>query len=68
MKKAIFIYILIIVCYKSQGQDSLSKAIQFNVLRADILPHSEDIRKLSYSNPIGFSAAYIWQNWISANK
>lgn len=68
MKKAIFIYIQIIVCYKSQGQDSLSKAVQFNVLSADILPHSEDIRPLSYSNPIGLSAAYIWQNSRSGNS
>jgi hypothetical protein len=66
-------YILLIVLFLGFslnvfGQDSLSKAIQFNVLSADILPHAEDIRKLSYSNPFGFSAAYIWQNWISANK
>ena len=55
-------------CLNSFGQDSLSKAIQFNVLNADILPHSEDIRLLSYSNPVGFSAAYIWQNSRSGNS
>ena len=68
MKNVLFIFINLIIWHKCIGQDSLSKAIQFNLLRADILPHSEDIRPLSYSNPVGFSVAYIWQNSRSGNS
>lgn len=45
-----------------------NKAIQINAFGADILPHSEDIRELSYSQPSGVSLAYMWQNPLAGNS
>lgn len=37
-------------------------AWQANAFMGDILPHSEDIRNLSYSTPFGASLGVLWQN------
>ncbi|MFY8019719.1 MAG: acyloxyacyl hydrolase, partial [Bacteroidia bacterium] len=62
--------ILFVLAYglQIQAQDSLSRAFQVNLFQSDILPHSEDIRSLSFSEPRGFSAAYIWQHSRSGNS
>ncbi len=44
------------------AQDSVSIGFQVNVLKGNILPHSADIKALSYSSPHGFSATLLRQN------
>ena len=53
---------------QNKAQDNLSRGLQFNGFTADILPHSEDIRALSYTQANGLSAAYFWQHSRSGNS
>ena len=64
--KLVFLYVFF--NQKLIAQDSVVSVIQANVFSADILPHSEEIRSLSFSNPKGISIGYMWQNSASGNS
>jgi hypothetical protein len=59
----LFLAILLIGnAWAATAQDSLSKVVQWGAGYGNILAHSEAVRPLSYSAPIGVSAAFIWQH------
>jgi hypothetical protein len=62
------VYFILVFSVYGFGQTSSPAALQMGGFSGNILPHSEDIRSLSYSSPWGINAALMWQNPLAGTS
>jgi len=62
------LHLILSFSFNSFGQASSPAAFQLGGFSGNILPHSEDIRNLSYSSPWGINAALMWQNPLAGTS